>query len=278
MSVRLFQDMQPRAQIDPAQRGIAYGDGLFETLRVHGDEVPWWDRHWARLSAGAARLGIALPAQAFVREQVRALLTETDAEQSGNAVLKLIASRSAGGRGYRPDPQAGCDWQLSLHPLPPPARSGGLHLRWCELRLAMQPALAGIKHCNRLEQVLARAEWIDADIDEGLLLDATGSVVSATAANLFILRDGRWLTPPVDACGVAGVCRGWALDALEAAEQVLAPADVESAEAVFLCNAVRGILPIARLGTRRWVPHPATAAARARLAAAHPAFDPPEPS
>ncbi|KGO97689.1 aminotransferase class IV, partial [Novilysobacter defluvii] len=163
-------------------------------------------------------------------------------------------------------------WVLSRHESPPPPPERGLGLRWCTTRLAAQPLLAGLKHCNRLEQVLARLELRGGGDDEGLLLGEEGEVVSAISANLFILRGGRWWTPPVDRCGVAGVCRGWLLEQGLAGERRLDREAVEQAEAVVLTNAVRGILPVSGLGTRRWSPHPRTGALRAALAAAHPAF------
>lgn len=257
---------------DPGQRGIAYGDGVFETMRVHRGAVHWWPRHRARLAQGASRLRLALPDAAFIEARIAECV---DGIEDG--VLKLVVSRGAGGRGYAPVPDAPPDWQLALHPLPDPGPETGLALRWCETRLSVQPLLAGIKHCNRLEQVLARAEWpaLAAHVgtaDEGLMRDADGAVTCAIAANLFVLRDGRWTTPLLDRCGIAGVLRGWALEALEAIEARLMPADVLAADAVFLCNAVRGILPVARLDDRRWAPHPRLAQARQRLAAAHPAF------
>ncbi len=270
-TTRLFRGETRVDAIDAGHRGIAYGDGLFETMRVHAGGVPWWSRHWARLAQGAQRLRLRLPDAGFVEAQARDLL-----RGQGDGVLKLIASRGAGGRGYAPSPMAEPDWQLALHP-PPAPPPGGIALRWCATRLAHQPLLAGLKHCNRLEQVLARAEWDadaagDRDADEGLMLDQDGFVVCATAANVFVLCDGRWRTPLLDRCGVAGVCRGWALEALDAVEAWLSPADVESADAVFLCNAVRGILAVARLGERRWPPHPGIVQAQRLLAAAHPAF------
>jgi 4-amino-4-deoxychorismate lyase len=249
-------------------RGLAYGDGVFETMRAVGGALPWWPAHRARLARGAARLGIAMPSNDALDTALRDLLRDHP-----DAVVKLVLTRGSGGRGYAPPADAPPVWLLSASALPPAPRAGGLVLRWCELRLATQPVLAGIKHCNRLEQVLARAEWRDEGIDEGLLRDGDGDVVCATAANLFVLHDGRWWTPPVDRCGVAGVCRGWALGALDATERRLTPDDVLSSQALVLCNAVRGILPVARLGDdRAWSPHPGVDEALRRLADAHPAF------
>jgi 4-amino-4-deoxychorismate lyase len=248
-------------------RGLAYGDGVFETMRAVDGAIPWWPRHRERLLRGAARLGLQAPPLAVVERELQDLLG-THAQ----AVIKLIHGRGHGGRGYAAPPGEPPVWALLASALPPAPRPGGLVLRWCATRLALQPRLAGIKHCNRLEQVLARAEWDDPGIDEGLMLDTEGAVVSATAANLFVYREGRWWTPPVDRCGIAGVCRGWALDALGADERRLARDDVLDADAVVLCNAVRGILPVARLGDRDRAPHPAVAEARSRLADAHPGF------
>ena len=265
MSVRIFSGERRVDAVAADDRGLAYGDGLFETLRVHRGAAPWWDAHWARLAGGAERLQLSLPDAGLVRREAGGLFAD-----GGDGVLKLLVTRGAGGRGYAPPRAATPTWILSRHPLP--AAGDGLHLHWCETRLAVQPALAGIKHCNRLEQVLARAEAQAAGADEGLLRDSEGAVVSATSANLFVLREGRWLTPPVDRCGVAGTCRALLLPWLQAREQRLSADDVVGADAVFLCNAVRGILAVARLGTRTWSPHPAVDAARQGLAQFQPAF------
>ncbi|MCF7223486.1 aminodeoxychorismate lyase [Marilutibacter chinensis] len=266
----IYQAGERVVAVDPADRGLAYGDGLFETMRAHRGELPWWDAHWARLALGAARLNLPLPDPEQVLDGARMLLDGDD------GVFKLLLTRGAGGRGYAPPTPAVPTLVLSRHPLPPPAPEPGLNVRWCEIRLSLQPRLAGLKHCNRLEQVLARAEWSDPGVHEGLLRSVEGDAVGATAANLFVLREGRWRTPAVDRCGVAGVCRGWVLDALDVLETRLDVTDVETADAVFLCNAVRGILPVARLGTRHWADatpgHRQVTDLQARLAAAHPAF------
>jgi len=271
VSVRHFVGDVAAAATPDHDRGLAYGDGLFETMRAHGGAVHWWPAHWLRLERGAQALGLALPGQGRVQQELEALL------DGDGGVVKLIVTRGAGGRGYAPPDPATPHWILSRHDAPPAVPAEGLSLRWCDTRLAVQPALAGIKHCNRLEQVLARAEWQvlrlqDAQIHEGLMCSTEGDVVSATAANLFVLHDGRWSTPSVDRCGIAGVCREWAIGALQAREARLAVTDVEAADAVFLCNAARGILPVARLGARVWRPHPEVSQLRRHLAAEHPAF------
>lgn len=253
--------------LDPLDRGLAYGDGLFETMRVHHGRLPWWSRHWARLACGAERLGLPLPDAAFVLGEAQALLGGC-----AEGVFKLILSRGSGGRGYAPPADAEPTLVLARYPLPAAASAAGLHLRWCELQLSSQPRLAGLKHLNRLEQVLARAEWDDPGIHEGLLCDTDGHVVSATAANVFARVEGRWLTPRLDRCGVHGVLRGWLLQQGGVAEAVLTRAMVESAEALFLGNAVRGILPVCRLGERGWSASPEVAALQAALAAAEPMF------
>jgi 4-amino-4-deoxychorismate lyase len=270
VNVRIFRGTQAVAAVAPDDRGLAYGDGLFETMRAHQGAVPWWDAHWRRLRTGAQRLRISLPDEAFVRDQAQAMLAARD------GVLKLLLTRGGGTRGYAPGDAQPPTWLLSTHDLPAPPAPEGVTLRWCQTRLALQPALAGLKHCNRLEQVLARAEWADAPrppADEGLMRSTEGDVVCATAANLFVLQDGQWWTPLLDRCGVAGVCRHWLLGAAGAREKRLAVTDVETAQAVFLCNAVRGILPVARLGmARSWGVHPAVVALQEQLAAAHPGF------
>lgn len=266
---RLFLGDEPLHTIPFEDRGRAYGDGLFETMRAVDGDVPWWDAHWRRLAQGAARLGIPMPDLGLAHRTACELLA------GGEGAVKLLLSRGPGPRGYAPSDAAPL-WSLAVYDAP--AVGGGVALRWCATRLAPQPAFAGLKHCNRLEQVLARREWTASDhADEGLLCDIDGQVVSAIAANVFVLQGDRWLTPALDRCGVRGICRDWILAQAGASEATLRPGDVESADAVFLCNALRGILEVVRLGERSWTPHPRVAELRARLAHAHPAFRPESP-
>lgn len=262
---------QVQTALDPADRGLAYGDGLFETLLVHAGQPVWWSAHWQRLQRGAEVLAMPLPDQAVLQQACRHLL----AAAPPRCVLKLVVSRGSGGRGYRPPETCEPTAVLSWHPAP--ETMAAVRLRWCDLRWAEQPRLAGIKHLNRLEQVLARAEWNDATIYDGLVLDTSERVVSATSANVFALVGGRWLTPPVHRCGIAGLLRAWLLENVQGCgEAELGRAEVESADALFLCNAVRGILPVRQLGDREWPGHPALAELNRKLAAAEPAFAPQE--
>jgi 4-amino-4-deoxychorismate lyase len=270
LATLLFRGTRRIDALDPGDRGLAYGDGLFETARVHDGLVVWWPGHLARLSEGAARLRIPMPDVAWLASQLAGFVAQAPAR----AVLKAVLTRGVGGRGYAPPDTVEPTLALSLHAAPARA-AAPLVLRWCDTRLAIQPALAGLKHLNRLEQVLARAEWTDPAIHEGLMLDSEGWLGCATAANVFALRDGRWLTPPVHRRGVAGVARAWVLaNEPGAAEAELTREQVESADALFLCNAVRGILPVGRLGDRSWSPHPALLALQRRLGRSEPAFDP----
>jgi len=267
MTVRIFSGDRAVSCIDADDRGLAYGDGLFETVLVDRGQPVWWDEHWRRLERGAGALGIACPDQAKVRGECDSVIAG-----SVRAVLKIQLTRGRGGRGYAASTELQPTWLVSLH-ASPPATPQNIALRWCTTMLAIQPALAGIKHCNRLEQVLARAEWQDPEIFDGLMCDTDGRVVCATSGNVFARIGGVWKTPGVHRCGIAGIAREWLLHRLESADECdLSPADVENADAVFLCNSVRGILPVRRLGNRDWSPDANIAAIRRQLAQDQPAF------
>ncbi|CAM3327111.1 aminodeoxychorismate lyase [Halomonas lysinitropha] len=234
-------------------RGVAYGDGLFETVLVR-DGVPLlWEAHLARLARGCQALGFPIP----VQHRLAAPLVDAP---EGLAVLKLMLTRGSGGRGYAPpeSPRPRLRWQLSPFAPDTSRWKAGVRVRHCRLRLGLQPALAGLKHLNRLENVLARDEWSDAEIAEGLLCDSEGRLVEATCMNVFWQRDGRLETPRLTRCGVAGTLRTELLERLSIDEVDAFPEVLLSAEAVWLGNSVQGVWPVTRLdGTggellRRW--------------------------
>lgn len=257
--------------IDATDRGLAYGDGLFETMRSHGGTLPWWPRHRARLLDGATRLGIPMPSDARLEAALDDAL-----RASPDGVIKLILTRGAGARGYAPT--RGVEPSLIVtSSAPPAAMRDALAVDVLDLRLGVQPALAGMKHLNRLEQVLGAREVTERGLDDGLMADADGFVTCSTRANLLAHLDGRWTTPPVDRAGVAGVARGLLLEAWSPPGGLhVAPlplADLSRVDALLLTNAVRGILIAHRCGARALDSQPdGLIEARAALAASHPAF------
>ncbi|MDN5848252.1 MAG: aminodeoxychorismate lyase [Nitrococcus sp.] len=242
--------------LDPRDRGLQYGDGLFETMAVRDGRIPWLTYHLRRLRAGCGRLRITPPRTVELRREIAKL-----SAGQARAIIKLIVTRGIGGRGYRPDPTAPGRHIIMRHPWPAHAYAReheGIRLRICRTRLAVNPALAGIKHLNRLEQVLARMEWRDdSRFQEGLMLDWQDRVIEGTMTNLFIVRAGRLWTADLTQSGVAGVMREIILEV--ASQQTiplrvtaLALQDVAQADEVFVCNSVIGIWPVVALNRQRY--------------------------
>ena len=241
----------------PNDRGLAYGDGLFETIAIREGLPRLLDRHIERLRTGATRLRLPVPPHGEVRELVQEVLT-TGVPESGRAVVKLVLTAGDGERGYaRTGSRARLFAGLARSRLPAVPSGSGVTLRWCRTRLGRNPALAGIKHLNRLEQVLARAEWNDQSVAEGLMLDTAGCIVCATMSNLFLARDGQLLTPALTHAGVAGVMRAEVLeiaDELGIATEVreIRSEDVAGADELFLTNSQFVLWSVSRLGQRQW--------------------------
>lgn len=241
------------AMIDALDRGLQYGDGLFETLAVRDGRIRLAEAHWQRLAAGCRRLGLEAPPTGVLEQEV------SEVAAGPRSVVKVIVTRGPAGRGYRPPPAPAQTRVVAGYPYPdwPAAwREQGVRVRTCVTRMADSPALAGLKHLGRLEQVLARAEWRDESIAEGLMLDVRGHVACGTQSNLFAVRGGRLLTPAVDRCGVAGVMRQAVMRWSQGRDQPVAeaqirPGELLDADEVFVTNAVIGAWRIAELDGRR---------------------------
>lgn len=242
----------PSGSIAYDDRGLNYGDGLFETAVLRGGAVRFLQAHLQRLREGCERLRIEYPGDESLLADIRSIgASQTD------GVVKIVVTRGSGGRGYRPAANLRSTRIVTLHPLPAANPHAGIVARWCDTRLSRNPALAGMKHLNRLEQVLAQLEWSDPAIDEGLMLDTEGELVCATASNVFIGRNDALFTPDLRYCGVRGVMRGQVLRAADelgiaVSEEPLWPRDLDDATEIFVTNAVRGIRSITALAELRW--------------------------
>ena len=237
--------VEPALQVN--DRGLLYGDGVFESMLLANGQVRFWDDHLQRLQQGCARLKITAPEAALLRSELVQLIT-----QHRDAVIKLIVTRGGGERGYRPGVATTPTrlWQV-FAPLAN-AQQAGITIRCCETRLARSTLLAGIKHLNRLEQVLAQAEWSDTNIAEGLLLDTEGELISGTMSNVFMRINDVLVTPDLRFCGVRGVMRQNVLRVarqfnLTSEERAVWPEELPTAQEVFMTNAVRGIQPVVSL-------------------------------
>ncbi len=248
-------------QVLPAtDRGLAYGDGVFRTFRLRYGRAMHWELHYERLAADCAHLGLTPPAAELLAAELLQL-----GSREADAVGKIIVTRGSGARGYDPAGARASTRLVGIGSLPrwPDERRQGVRVRVCRFRLGAQPRLAGIKHLNRLENVLARAEWTEPEIAEGLLLDDAGRVIEGTMSNLFIVRRGVVLTPDLSRCGVAGVQRSRILAAapalgMQARVADLTLDDVLACDELFLVNSVIGLWPVRALERREWPAGPVT--------------------
>jgi len=228
-------------------RALHYGDGLFETVLVRGGEPLLWQQHLARLQQSCQRLAIPLDSHAL------ALNLATILADKPYGILKIIVSRGSGGRGYTPPPEPYTTLILQLHPLPTgnelKAEQGVRVLR-CHHPVSINPALAGLKHLNRLDQVMASRELQGQD--EGLMCDPDGHVVEGIRSNLFVLTGQGVVTPDLSRSGVAGIMRALLIDlftthGVHVAVRQVGLADIRQARELFVCNSVFGIWPVVAL-------------------------------
>jgi 4-amino-4-deoxychorismate lyase len=242
------------AGIAADDRGLHYGDGLFETMSASSGRIRNFGLHMSRLEDGCLRLGLPEPDPRLIERECAEALGELN-----SGVVKLVLTRGPGPRGYRPPPEPSITRVVTASA----GRAGtaspeALTIRVCETRLGLNARLAGIKHLNRLEQVLACSEWSDPDVAEGLMLAADGRLICATAANVFLVSGGRLRTPDIRDCGVMGVMRHVVLRAARelALDVEIADLGIEAlatADEVFLTNAVAGIRPVrALIGHGEW--------------------------
>lgn len=264
----ILVDGTPTDVLDARDRGLAYGDGIFRTLRLRDGKALAWKRHYAKIVEDCSRLGLQVPLAAALNADVSKIAADTP-----DCVVKIIVTRGSGSRGYAMTSLQSSRilTMSSITPVYPQTYlSQGVDVRICDLRLAHQPALAGIKHLNRLENVLARREWNDPQIAEGILLDGADHVISGTMSNLFLVRNNALSTPALSESGICGVTRERILNAASALGlgthiERFKLNDLYAADAVLVCNSVIGIWQVRTLGERSWQPHPLIHILRTRL-------------
>ena len=239
---------EPGGIVQAFDRGLTYGDGLFETIAVRAGECRFFGAHYARLVLSCRRLALPVPDQGSLLEGAAQLLADDP-----DGTLKIIVTRGPGERGYRlPDePQPTCI--LGYTPeVPGSIPDSGIRARICATRISANPVLAGMKTLNRLEQVLARAEWDDPEISEGIMLNSRDELVCGTMSNLFLVARDQLRTPVLDEAGVHGVMRSQVMDladdlGIPCSEERIALSLLDEADDLFLTNARVGIWPVAEL-------------------------------
>ena len=237
--------------IHAMDRGVMYGDGVFRTMCMRRGQVKNWPRQYLKLHADCQALDILCPARQTLEHELQQLTRDQP-----DCVVKIIVTRGEGGRGYRVPASVSPNRVLLTSPLPDyPIEfwNEGVKLHLCNLRVSYQPRLAGIKHLNRLENVLARMEWDDATIADGLMLDAEGWVVECTMSNIFMRNGQRLLTPDLSQCGVAGLQRERILGHAPSLGLTTEVTHIDlptllQADEIFVCNSVIGVWPVCQIG------------------------------
>ncbi len=236
-------------------RSIQFGDGCFTTARITAGEVRFLSQHIARLQQACQRLAIP-----FTQWQILETEMSEMARSHNTAVLKVIISRGSGGRGYNP---AQCEYPvriLSVSGFPSfytEWKTNGITLGLSSVQMGINPSLAGIKHLNRLEQVLIRAELEQTNQHEAIVLDSDGMMVECCAANLFWREGDSVYTPYVNRSGVNGTMRQHIMAELaqqgRVVHQVRAKPDaLLHADEAFICNALMPIIPVRQAITTRY--------------------------
>ncbi len=241
-------------QLNLGDRGLAYGDGVFETIRVNNGEPFLLDLHLIRLQLGLQRLAIDL-SMALLKSELAAYL-----EACRSGVLKIIVTRGIGGRGYACETSIEPTRIFSFHALPDYPESyyqNGIDTRLCSTMLSRNQALAGIKHLNRLEQVLARQEYPTSDYPELLMCSSDGLVIEGISSNFFAVRGDQFYTPDLEDAGVHGTMRHWLINWLnESGSKVfvekIRPDQLTTFDELFFCNSVFGVWPVRTLNGHRF--------------------------
>ncbi len=247
----------PHLAISPLDRGFAYGDGVFRTLKVINAQPQHWPQHYQKLVADCAAISIVCPSAELLMSDLIQLFKPDEI-----AVAKIIITRGEGERGYAPPAVTMPTRVLIKSAMPQYAKANytnGVELYLCNTRLSVQAKLAGIKHLNRLENVLARMEWQNEAIFDGLMLDAQANAIECTMSNIFARFGDTFITPDLSECGVAGITRQQIIShaaplGLQIKVAALPLAQLLKAEEVIICNSLYGAFQVNKIGTNTCKP------------------------
>ncbi|MCW8344910.1 aminodeoxychorismate lyase [Vibrio sp. ZSDZ65] len=245
-----WRDGEIIEKVSVSDRSFQYGDGCFTTILTKHGNIMLWQKHVARMNTALKVLQIPQPNWSVVHEQLTSVALTTPL-----AGLKIHVSRGCGGRGYSPSVESGPIVTISCFPYPPHYlswREEGLSLMLCKTQLGLNPLLAGIKHNNRLEQILMKAEIEQTRFDDGLALDLNDNVVETSMANVFWVSEGKVYTPTLANSGVAGVMRAEVIEALKhlqikCYEDEYSLSALLSADEIFVSNCILGVAPVKKI-------------------------------
>jgi len=247
-------DGRPAQQVPLTDRGLQYGHGVFETIAWTGGRAQFWRQHLQRMQRGCERLLIPMPEPERLWQEVK----QVTAGHAGPAVVKITVTRGDSVRGYLADSHSPARRIVCRFPWPErQSPAEGIRLALCRQPVGYNPSLAGIKHLNRLEQVLARQEWRSPEFGEGVMLDQQKHVISGTMSNVFVVKDDRLLTPVLSGAGVEGVIRGVVLELAEklGIGSQVAPVplhQVDLCSEMFVTNSLIGICPVRRFNGKEF--------------------------
>ena len=248
--------------ISPLDRGFAYGDGVFRTMVIRSGLPVNWPLHYQKLVADCAAIGIVCPSAELLMSDFLQLFSIEDVDSEKQEVAKIMITRGEGERGYKPPAVTTPTRVIIKSAMPQYAKesyAGGVQLHVCNTRLSSQVKLAGVKHLNRLENILARMEWRDEDIFDGVLLDQQGGVIECTMSNIFARFDKVLVTPDLSECGVAGITRQRICDVSSALNLTaeVAPLSLSrmlQADELIICNSLYGAFQVSKIGDTTWAP------------------------
>ena len=246
---------QPASGLSAMDRGLAYGDGVFRTFLVKNRIPHHWALQYQKLYQDCLALNIDCPSSDVLVKDIQHLF-----DDDADAVVKIIVTRGESGRGYAVPAQAQANRIVirSAVPIyPQHYQQEGVHLRLCDLKLGLQPKLAGIKHLNRLENVLARMEWSENNIADGLLLDSNDHVIECTMSNIFARFGADLITPALDQCGVAGIARARIIEAashfqLNVKVERISLKKLMQADEMIICNSLFGAWQVVSFNGKVW--------------------------